>query len=171
MVQRTAGVSRQTIDLSGFPDLVVIYLGMRVRSWRGLGKLMQTGRQIRAGVAEGPDGLLLHEGFLFSALPPHAGMRQYWRDLDSLERWTRELPHQQWWKDFLRDSAGTSFWHETYFMRGGIEAIYDDMDKPIGMMSFAPLTKARGRMFSARSRLGLGEPVLNAVIPEEALSD
>ena len=40
-----------------------------------------------------------------------------------------------------------------YFMRGGMEAIYDDIAKPIGMMSFAPLQRARGRMFSARSRL------------------
>jgi len=50
-------------------------------------------------------------------------------------------------------------------MRGGMEAIYDDMDRPIGMMSFAPLEPARGRMFSARNRLGLGEPRLAAVIP------
>jgi len=52
-----------------------------------------------------------------------------------------------------------------------MEAIYDDMDKPIGMMTFAPLDKARGRMFSARSRLGLGEPRQSAVIPEDALTD
>ena len=81
------------------------------------------------------------------------------------------LPHQQWWRDFLRDSAGTGFWHETYFMRGGMEAIYDDMGKPIGMMSFAPLEKARGSMFSARNRLGLGEPQVSAVIPEGELTD
>jgi Monooxygenase af470-like len=98
-------------------------------------------------------------------------MRQYWRDLDSLERWTREQPHKQWWQDFLGDSAGTGFWHETYFMRGGIEAIYDDMSKPIGMMSFAPIDKARGRLFSARSRLGLGDPQLSPVIAEDALGD
>ncbi len=171
MVRRSTGVSRQTVDLSEFPDLVVIYLGMRVRALGGLGKLLHTGRQIRAGVAEGPDGLLLHENFVVSLLPPHFGMRQYWRDLDALERWTRELPHQQWWRDFLRDPAGTGFWHETYFMRGGIEAIYDDMDKPVGLMSFAPLVSARGRMFSARSRLGLGDPQLEAVVPEDALTD
>ena len=171
MAERRSGVNRQTVDLSAFPDLVVIYLGMRVRHLRGVRKLIQTGRQIQAGVAQRPEGLLLHENLLFSLLPPHAGMRQYWRDLDALERWTRELPHQQWWKDFLRDSAGTGFWHETYFMRGGMEAIYDDLDKPIGMMSFAPLDKARGRMFTARSRLGLGEPALDAVIPEDALAD
>jgi Monooxygenase af470-like len=169
MAEPRSRVNRRTVDLSAFPDLVVIYLGMRVRSMRGLSKLMQTGRQIRAGVAQNPDGLLLHENFVFSLLPPHFGMRQYWRDLDALERWTRELPHQQWWKDFLRDSAGTGFWHETYLMRGGIEAIYDDIDKPIGLMAFAPLEKARGRMFSARSRLGMGEPSVTSVVPEDAL--
>jgi hypothetical protein len=165
------GVRRTTVNLTEFPDLVVIYLGMRVRSAGGLRKLMQTGRQIRAGVAQRPDGLLLHENFVFSHLPPHFGMRQYWRDLDALERWTRELPHQRWWKDFLRDSAGTGFWHETYFMRGGIEAIYDDIEKPVGMMNFAPMEQARGPMFSARSRLGLGEPRFSPVVPEDVLAE
>jgi hypothetical protein len=56
-------------------------------------------------------------------------------------------------------------------MQGGMEAIYDDIATPIGMMSFAPLQRPRGRMFSARSRLGLGEPRLTAVIPEAALPD
>ena len=164
-----ATVNRQTVDLSEFPDLVVIYLGMRVRTVRGLRKLLKTGQQIRAGVDEGPDGLLLHENMLFSVFPPHAGMRQYWRDLDALERWTRLLPHQQWWREFLRDSAGTGFWHETYLLRGGMEAVYDDIDKPIGMMTFAPLQTARGPMFTARSRLGQGESTLAAVIPEGEL--
>ena len=171
MSQPRTGVQRQTVDLSQFPDLVVIYLGMRVRRLRGLRKLLKTGRQIQAGVAQHPEGLLLHENFVFSLVPPHVGMRQYWRDLDALERWTRELPHQQWWKEFLRDSAGTGFWHETYFMRGGMEAIYDDLTKPVGMMAFAPLEKARGKMFSARSRLGLGDSLVSAVIPETELPE
>jgi hypothetical protein len=150
---------------------VVIYLGMRVQKVRGVVKLLETGRQIQASLAERPDGMLLHENILFSLLPPHLGMRQYWRDLDALERWTRELPHKQWWQDFLRDPAGAGFWHETYFMRGGMEAIFDGIEKPIGMMSVAPVDKARGRMFSARSRLGLGDAKLTAVIPEDALTD
>jgi hypothetical protein len=91
----------------------------------------------------------------FSFIPPHGGMRQYWRDFDSLERWARSLPHMKWWQDFLRDSQGTGFWHETYFMRGGIEAVYDDIPVPVGMMNFAPLQSARGAMFSARKRAGL----------------
>ncbi|HET6965819.1 MAG TPA: phenylacetaldoxime dehydratase family protein [Acidimicrobiales bacterium] len=171
MTDKKARVNRQTVDLSEFPDLVVIYLGMRVQKARGVGKLLRTGRQISAAVAGEPDGLLLHENLVFSLLPPHLGMRQYWRDLDSLERWTRELPHQQWWKDFLRDPGGTGFWHETYFMRGGMEAIYDDVAKPVGMASFAPLGQALGRTFSTRSRLGLGKSELSAVVPEQELAD
>jgi hypothetical protein len=91
---------------------------------------------------------------LFSLVPPHAGMRQYWRDFDSLERWARSLPHQEWWHTFLRDRGGTGFWHETYPRRGEMESIYIDMP-PVGMTKFAPLKQARGSMFSARRRLGL----------------
>src|SRR5262245_3739094 len=171
MAQQRTGVNRQTVDLSAFPDLVVIYLGMKVRQPRGVMKLMRTGREIRAGVAQNPDGLLLHENFVFSFLPPHFGMRQYWRDLDALERWTRELPHQEWWKQFLRDSSGTGFWHETYFMRGGMEAVYDDVGSPLGLAMFAPTQKARGPMVRARHRLGLGGPLVKAVIPEDALPE
>ena len=164
-------VDRQTVDLSAYPDLVVIYLGMRVRNLRGLRKLVATGRQIQAGVRARPDGLLLHEDLVFGLVPPHLGMRQYWRDLDALESWTRELPHQQWWRDFLRDSAGTGFWHETYLMRGGMEAVYDDLGRPVGMMRFAPTQPARGRMFSARGRLGRGPSRIDPVIPEDDLAE
>jgi hypothetical protein len=27
--------------------------------------------------------------------PPHVGMRQYWRDFESLLAWTLTLPHKQ----------------------------------------------------------------------------
>jgi hypothetical protein len=39
-------------------------------------------------------------------------------------------------------------------MRGGIDAIYDDMGKPTGLARFAPAIPARGAMFSARHRAG-----------------
>jgi hypothetical protein len=147
-------VNRQTVDLSNYPDLVVVYLGMRVNMLRGLKTLLGFGPRIQQSVDAKPDGLLLHENFLFSLFPPHGGMRQYWRDFDSLERWTRSEPHRIWWQNFLRDSGGTGFWHETYFIRGGMEAIYDDMQRPIGMMRFANLKPARGPMFGARTRAG-----------------
>jgi hypothetical protein len=162
-------VNRQTVDLSAYPDLVVIYLGMRVNRLRGLRRLAGLGPQIRTSWKDRPDGLLLHEDLVFSLFPLHAGMRQYWRDLDSLERWTRSEPHQRWWKDFLQDSGATGFWHETYLMRGGMEAIYDDMEAPTGFGRFAPVVPARGAMFSARRRAGRSEPaVAEPVVPEDA---
>ena len=163
-----AKVNRVTVDLSPFPDLVVIYLGMRVNSVRGLLTLLKMGPKINASVAAKPDGLLLHEPLIFSLFPLHAGMRQYWRDFESLETWARNLPHQQWWVDFMRDSGGTGFWHETYFLKGGIEAIYDDLAQSPGLMSFAPNVAARGAMFSARKRAGrLGEARVPAPFTEE----
>ena len=103
--------------------------------------------------------MLLHEGLLLSLFPLHVGMRQYWRDFESLEAWARSMPHQKWWQDFVRDSGGTGFWHETYFLKGGMEAIYDDLPKPVGFMQFAPQAPARGAMYSARKRAGIkGEP-------------
>ncbi len=163
-----AKVDRQTVDLSGYPDMVVVYLGMRVRKPRGLLRLIGLGPQIRKSWQEQPDGLLLHEDLVWSLIPPHAGMRQYWRDYDSLERWTRSEPHQLWWRQFLRDSGGTGFWHEAYFMRGGAEAIYDDLGKPVGYAQFAPTQAARGAMFSSRRRAGRDEPqTLPSVIGEE----
>ena len=78
---------RRTVDLSAFPDLVVIYLGMRANELRGLKTLLRFGPKISKSVAEQPDGLLLHENMIFSLVPPHGGMRQYWRDFESLEGW------------------------------------------------------------------------------------
>lgn len=161
-------VHRRTVDLSDYPDLVVIYLGMRVNRLRGLTTLLRFGPKIQKAVADQPDGLLLHENFFFSLFPPHGGMRQYWRDFESLERWARSLPHRQWWQEFVRDSGGTGFWHEVYFMRGGMEAIYDDVDVPLGLSQFAPVQEARGAMFSARRRLRLGgESAVAVPVTEE----
>lgn len=71
-------VQRQTVDLSAYKDLVVIYLGMRVRRPRGMLRLLGLGQ-------------------------------------------------------FLRDSGGSGVRHETYLMGGGMEAVYDDTNRPTGM--------------------------------------
>lgn len=160
-------VERRTVDLSSYPDLVVIYLGMRVNTLTGLRTLLGFGPRIAKSVEARPDGLLLHENFVFSLLPPHVGMRQYWRDFRSLEVWSRSEPHRQWWRDFLRDTGGTGFWHETYFMRGGVEAIYDGMKSPTGLSAFAPAVEARGPMFSARQRLDVDGRADSAPAVEE----
>ncbi|HWZ53006.1 MAG TPA: DUF4188 domain-containing protein [Granulicella sp.] len=157
-------VNRRTVDLSQYPNLVVIYLGMRVNRMTGLKTLLGFGPRIADSVAARPDGLLAHENMVHSLFPMHVGMRQYWRDLESLLSWTRSEPHRLWWKKFLRDSGGTGFWHETYLMRGGMEAIYDDVPAPIGFMRFAPMTPARGAMFGAMDRAArpeAAEPVIS----------
>ena len=129
-------VERKPVDLSPFPDLVVIYLGMRVNAWSGVKTLVGLGPQIKNSVDQKPDGLLLHENFIMSLIPLHLGMRQYWRDFDALEAWARSTPHREWWRDFLRSSRGTGFWHEAYFMRGGMEAVYDDVPVRLGFGQF-----------------------------------
>ncbi len=170
-------VQRRTVDLSAYPDLVVVYLGMRVNTLSGIKTAIGFGPKIARSYQAKPEGLLLHEDFFMSLFPMHVGMRQYWRDFASLEAWTRSEPHRIWWKNYLHDSGGTGFWHETYRVKGSIEAIYDDMRAPVGMMRFAPLVDARGPMFSARRRLGAagardahdaGEPA--AVVPESDLA-
>jgi hypothetical protein len=49
-------------------------------------------------------------------------------------------------------------------MRGGMEAIYDDITPKIGFMSFAPIIPARGSMFTAAHRsasANTAPPVIN----------
>src|SRR5437879_11768522 len=123
---------------------------MRVNALTGLKTLAGFGPKIARSVEARPEGLLLHESFLFSLFPPHVGMRQYWRDFDSLERWARSLPHQAWWKNFLRDTGGTGFWYETYFMGSGMEAIYDDLPKTLGLTAIGPHVADRGVMAAKR---------------------
>jgi hypothetical protein len=160
---------RRTVDLSGYPDLVVVYLCMRVNRWRGVATLLGFGPRIGASVDAHPDGLLLHENLIFSLFPPHGGMRQYWRDFESLERWTRSEPHRIWWQQFVRDTGGTGFWHELYSIRGGFEAVYDNVVSPLGMSRFAPVVPARGGLLSARRRLRRpGAEAPGAVIPDDA---
>jgi hypothetical protein len=159
---------RETVNLSEFPNLVVIYLGMRVNTLTGIKTLLGFGPKIGKAVDAKPDGLLLHEPIFYSLR--HVGMRQYWRDFESLEAWARSSPHRDWWQSFLRDRGGTGFWHETYFRQGGFESVYVDMHVPIGFFAFAPVEPAHGAMFSARKRLGLsGEPKTESAVSEADL--
>jgi hypothetical protein len=143
---------RETVNLSQFPDLVMILLGMRANSLRAVPAVISFGPRIQKAVDAKPDGLLLHENLFFSLFPLHVGMRQYWRDLAALETWTRESPHLDWWKSFHKDPRGTSFWHEAYFLRGGIDSVYISTDAPVGLQRFAPRIPAHGSISSARMR-------------------
>jgi len=160
--------TRFTVDLSDYPELVVIYLGMRVNALRGLLPALQFGPKLQKAVEENPVGLLRHELLFYSLVPLHLGIRQYWRDFDSLERWARSSAHASWWKSFVQKASGYGLWHETYFMRGGMEAIYGDVPPPLGLMGFAPIQPATGSTaFSARSRLKVaGQKTVDAPISE-----
>lgn len=59
-----ARLQRQTVDLAKYPELVIIYLGMKVNQLRGVGTVMKFGPQISRSVEQKPDGLLLHENFV-----------------------------------------------------------------------------------------------------------
>ena len=99
---------RYTVDLAEHPDLVVIYLGMRVEEPRGL-RTLAVVRPEDPGVGEeAPDGLLLHEYLIYSLYPLHVGMRQYWRDFDSLEAGRMICRTRHGGRDYLRDRAAPS---------------------------------------------------------------
>jgi hypothetical protein len=158
-------VTRQAPDFSEFPDLVVMMLGMHVRTWFGLRTLIGFRKPIELAGAAKPEGLLHYENnIIFSLSPMHVGMRWYWRDIASLEAWAKSEPHRTWWRNFLKDSGGTGFWHETYHMRGGMEAIYDDLNEPVGFSHFIPMVPARGSL-SSRHR-NWGSQDLGTLSPE-----
>jgi hypothetical protein len=137
-------------DLTPYPDLVVVYLGFRVRGLRGLRRMMGLGAGFRTILESPPDGLLRHESLLWGWM--HVGMRQYWRDLPSLEAFTRSAPHAGWWREFGRGAGGSGFWHETYRRTGGIEGIYIDMP-PLGLGGFTQPRAPVGDFKTARQRL------------------
>ena len=140
-------------DFSAYPDLVVMYLGMRVQSLRGLKTAIFIGPPIDKAGAERPDGLLHYENrILYQLFPLHVGMRWYWRDARSLEAWAKTEPHRTWWKQFTKASHGVGIWHETYHMRGGMEAITTTAGTHPGFGGFMPMMPARGTMTSRHRR-------------------
>lgn len=66
-------VERRTVDLSSYPDLVVIYLGMRVNRLTGIKTLLGFGPKISASVSAQPDGLIRHEEIIYSLCPCNTG--------------------------------------------------------------------------------------------------
>ena len=143
--------TRRSVDLSAYPDLVVIYLGYRAAGARGLVSLAKIGLGLRRLRRAFPPGLLAHESFMLG--PFHVGFRQYWTDLSSLQTFTRAPQHAAWWAAFGRDAEGGGFWHETYCRRGGIEAMYIDMPR-IGLGRFAPPLDPVGPFMTSAQRLG-----------------
>ncbi|MBF6211184.1 DUF4188 domain-containing protein [Nocardia puris] len=150
---------RLTVDLTATPDAVVLYLGIKAVRPSGYGHIIKMRAQLRELAAHPPDGMLAHEDFYWSFLPLHVGFRQFWRDPDSLDRYAHTGEHRDWWRRFLGDpKRSTAAWHEAYFISGGVDLLYTDMDNTVGWARFAPTTVARGQSYSSRGRAGLAAP-------------
>jgi len=142
---------RETVDLAAYPELIVVILGFKLRRLRALPAMMRIGRGLADIKKNPPEGLLAEDGMLFGW--NHVGFRQYWRDLPSLEAFTRSAPHSIWWRDFLKDPQGAGFWHEAYSARG-IEAVYVNLPcQRLGLGMFAPIAEPVGTLLSTRQRL------------------
>ena len=150
--------NRMTVDLTDYPDVVVLYLGIKVNKLRGTGRVVKMRAQLNEMVKHPPDGMMAHESFWWSFFPLHVGFRQFWRDPDSLDRYAHTSEHRDWWSKFLGDGAAlTSAWHEAYFSGGGRDLLYTDMNNEVGWARFAPTLVARGQSYSSRGRAGVAE--------------
>ena len=160
----------KTIDLSSYANLVVVYYGMPANNLRGFFKALGLRRMVQKALDEDPpEGLLRNEFLTYSFFPYHPGMRQYWRDFESLEKWARSSSHHlKWWKKFIKQPEGTGFWHETYCHQGGMEAVYNDMTIETGLMAFAPVIDAKGKQLKmARQRLVTSRKILEQAQDQE----
>jgi hypothetical protein len=63
---------RVTVDLSAYPDLIIVYLGMRVNVLTGIKTLLGFGPKIASSVPAQPKDSLLHEAIVYSLFPPHS---------------------------------------------------------------------------------------------------
>lgn len=150
-LRQTARSKPVSVDLSAYPDLVVVYLGFRASGWQSLLALFGIAPKLEGIRRQKPEGLLAHETIIFGL--NHIGLRQYWLDFESLERFTRSEPHKSWWANFSKNTHGAGFWHEAYRRAGGIEGLYINLPKPIGLASFAAPRQPVGTFMSSRGRL------------------
>jgi hypothetical protein len=67
-------IEQRAADLGSYPELVVIYLGMRVYRLRGLYTVIRLRNEVLKEVKAQPDGLLYHESFLFYLFTIHKGL-------------------------------------------------------------------------------------------------
>jgi len=114
-------------------DFVVFLIGMRfnkpwrVRQWWPVASAMP--KMLRVLDQHPELGCLGYEQWIGRTTL----MLQYWRDFDSLDRFSRDkdLPHLESWRRFnraIRASGDVGIWHETYQVRAGeYEAIYGNM--------------------------------------------
>jgi len=151
-------VERRTADLVSVSAFgLVVYLGMRINALFWLNTLFGLGPQIGDSVAAGPNGLQRHKTCCFHPFGPapdaavlaRLGIARGWRPLRAASQMVVAL---------CEGSGRHGFWRETYFMRGGMESIYDATTKEVGTLNFAPAKPVGAPLFSARTRTARGGP-------------
>jgi Domain of unknown function (DUF4188) len=119
----------------------------------GVKTLFGFGPKIEGSVADRPDGLLLHENIFYSLFPLHFGMRQYWRDFESLERFTRAEPHREWWKQFCETLVGLVFGTNFILHEAVLKRSTSISSDPLAFFVLPKRYLRKGCVFSARERL------------------
>ena len=163
--------TRITVDTDAYPELVFIELGMSPNNLLGYFTVLSVLPGIRRSTKA--EGLLAHNlGVIMKGLRPHFIIRQYWRSFADLERYARgDGTHKSWWREMVQDTRHTTIWHETYSIKGGVDAIYGTTGKnygAVGLAAFAPRIDARGSAYSARKRMHAeGDETTDAPVSED----
>lgn len=144
-------------------EFCLVRMGIEARGFSGFLYTARLGRKIDRSSADAiaaGSGLLVSERIRmgFSKF----GYLQYWKSFDSLEAWTRTLPHVDWWRDAaerIRTRGDISIYHEAYLVdRNKCESIYLNMgSERVGLATFGDLCEPVGAATAARDRLGRRE--------------
>jgi hypothetical protein len=152
---------RMTARIEG--DFVVFLIGMRIHKLWKVWKWAPVARQMPRMLIElgrQPELGLLHARSHFGL--PNILVVQYWRSFEHLQKYatSANASHLPAWRAFNRavgSNGDVGIWHETYVVRAGAyESVYNNMP-PYGLGVAGALEPARGRMESARGRLGASE--------------
>jgi hypothetical protein len=128
----TVTVARTTVDRDAYLDLVIVYLGMRVRATRGLRTVLGVRPQIGRSWREEPDGCCCTKtscGGSFRHMPAcdSTGVISTASNAGRAQSPTGAGGRRS------GNTAGTGSWHEAYFARSGIDAMYVDMTPATGL--------------------------------------
>lgn len=141
---------------------VVFLIGMRINQLFAVSKWIPTASamtpMLRSLYQHPEKGFLGGENFFYWR---GAGLVQYWRSFEDLERFARNPSdtHLAAWQRFNRavgSDGSVGIWHETYLIQpGNYEAIYNNMPL-FGLAAATKHVPVTGRRDTARQQLKTG---------------